>query len=192
MSPAISIPKGWQCPRFTFGQRTERGLVIGMKYYSEDTFMADEYGEGWRYILLPNKNTEYEEHRIENELELLTPQELKTQIETEINSHLRQIELLKHECKAISVDVITVNSTVKTEPVSQIQEQISISLPDLHTFVDAAKFILKEIAKHPDYLALDYQSDLTISDAETALSYLQSELESNQKLDTTSDIYPQH
>ncbi|RCJ17979.1 hypothetical protein A6770_33455 [Nostoc minutum NIES-26] len=58
----------------------------------------------------------------------------------------------------------------------------------MHTLVDAAKFIIKEIAKHPDYLALDYQPDLTIGDAQTALSYLQSELETNQQTDTTSNI----
>ncbi|RCJ15833.1 hypothetical protein A6S26_05885 [Nostoc sp. ATCC 43529] len=58
MEPTISIPKGWQYPRFTFGQRTERGQIIGMKYYDEDTYLADEYSQGWRYILLADKNRE--------------------------------------------------------------------------------------------------------------------------------------
>ncbi|WP_242062401.1 hypothetical protein [Nostoc punctiforme] len=48
MEPTISIPKGWQYPRFGFGGRTERGQIIGMKYYAEDTYLADEYGAGWR------------------------------------------------------------------------------------------------------------------------------------------------
>jgi len=51
--------------------------------------------------------------------------------------------------------------------------------PPLHTLVDTAKFILNEIAVHPNFLALNYHPDLTIGDAQTALSYLKSELEGN-------------
>jgi hypothetical protein len=53
--------------------------------------------------------------------------------------------------------------------------------PDLNTLINAAKFILIEIARHPDYQALNYHPDLTIGDAQTALSYLQCELEENQQ-----------
>lgn len=101
MEATISIPQGWQYPRFTFGQRTERGQIIGLKYYAEDTYFAHEYGEGWRYIVLPDNNSEDEEYHLEDALELLTPQELKAQIEAEINKRLRQVELLTHELKAI-------------------------------------------------------------------------------------------
>lgn len=188
MSPTISIPKGWQYPRFTFGQRTERGVIIGMKYYAEDTYLADEYGAGWRYILLPNKNNEDEEYCIENELELLSPQELKTVLEAEITNHLRQVQLLKHELKAVGVSVVITETTLEAKSVRQTQYQSSISLPPLDNLVDAGKFILKEIAKHPDYLALEYQPDLTIGDAETALDYLEGELELNQYSNTASNI----
>ncbi|MBW4565348.1 MAG: hypothetical protein KME32_30535 [Mojavia pulchra JT2-VF2] len=47
-----------------------------------------------------------------------------------------------------------------------------MSHPNLHILIDAAQLILEEIARHPDYQALDYQPDLTIVDAQTALSYL--------------------
>ncbi|MCC5640404.1 hypothetical protein LC593_32145 [Nostoc sp. CHAB 5844] len=187
MEPTISIPPGWQYPRFTFGQRTEHGQIIGMRYYEQDTYLADEYGEGWRYILLPDKNREDEEHRVEDELQLLTPQELKTQIETEINNNLRQIELLKSELRAIPVSVTTAKPEKQNEAPSQ--KQYSISSPNLHSLIDAAKFILKEIAKHPDFLTLEYQPDLTVGDAQTALSYLQSGLEDTQRLDITSSIF---
>ncbi|MBD2491969.1 hypothetical protein [Aulosira sp. FACHB-615] len=172
MEPTISIPPVWHYPRFGFGQRTERGQIIGMKYYAEDTYLADEYGAGWRYILLLNKNAEDDETRIEDDIKLLSPQELKTVLETEITNHLRQVESLKHELKAVGVSVVLTESTDKklTQP----------PYPSLHDLVDAGKFILKEIAKHPDYLTLGYQPDLTIGDAETALSYLELELEPNQ------------
>ncbi len=48
--------------------------------------------------------------------------------------------------------------------------------PNLHTLVEAAKFILQEIVRHPEFQALDYHPDLTIGDAQTALDYLQGEL----------------
>ncbi|MDZ8106719.1 MAG: hypothetical protein RM338_14030 [Nostoc sp. DedQUE12a] len=188
MEPTISIPKGWQYPRFIFGQRTERGAIIGMKYYAQDTYLANEYGEGWRYILLRDKNHEDEEYCMEDDLELLSPQELKTVLEAEISNHLRQVELLKHELKAVGVGVVSTESTPEAQSVRQIQYQSSISLPPLCKLIDAGKFILKEIAKHPDYLALKYQPDLNIGDAETALDYLEAELEPDQYSDTASNI----
>jgi hypothetical protein len=106
MQPTISIPQGWQYPRFGFGQRTERGIIIGLKYYSDDTLLAHEYGQGWRYVVLPDENDEDEEHRLEDELQLLTPQELRAEIEAEIAKRLHQIEMLTHELKAIPVSVV--------------------------------------------------------------------------------------
>ncbi|WP_199338086.1 hypothetical protein [Nostoc sp. FACHB-280] len=41
--------------------------------------------------------------------------------------------------------------------------------------------MITQIEKHSDYQALDYQPDLTIGDAQTALSYLKCELESKQQ-----------
>ncbi|MBD2491709.1 hypothetical protein [Aulosira sp. FACHB-615] len=169
MEPTISIPPGWQYPRFGFGQRTEVGQVIGLKYYEEDTYLANEYGAGWRYILLLDKHGEDEEHRTEDEIKLLSPQELKATLEAEINNHQRQIQSLKHQLDAIPAIVLAANSTVV--------ETTQASYPSLHDLVDAGKFILKKIAKHPDYLTLEYQPDLTIGDADTALSYLEVELE---------------
>lgn len=180
MEPTISIPQGWHYPRFTFGQRTERGTVIGMKYYAQDTFLADEYGAGWRYILLLDKNTEDEETHLEDEIKLLSSQELKTVVEAEINTHLRQVELLKHELKAADVSSVTTNFKAEIESQEQIQKQTLESPLNLQNLIDAAKFIIKEIVKHPEYLALNYQPNLTVGDAETALSYLESELEPHE------------
>ncbi|MBW4616410.1 MAG: hypothetical protein KME21_24695 [Desmonostoc vinosum HA7617-LM4] len=51
--------------------------------------------------------------------------------------------------------------------------------PNLHTLVAAAKFILSEIDRHPDFKAINYHPDLTIGDAQTALTHLKSQLEEN-------------
>ncbi|BBD63078.1 hypothetical protein NIES2109_59280 (plasmid) [Nostoc sp. HK-01] len=56
-----------------------------------------------------------------------------------------------------------------------------MDLPDLLLLVESAKYLISQIELHPDYQALDYLPDLTIGDAQTALSYLKCELEDNQQ-----------
>jgi hypothetical protein len=101
MEPTITIPQGWKYPRFTLGQRTQQGIIVGIKYYPSDSLLAHEYESGWRYVVMPDINCEEEENRMEKEIELLTPQELRAEIQAEIEKCLRQIELLKYELKAI-------------------------------------------------------------------------------------------
>ncbi|MBD2505572.1 hypothetical protein [Anabaena azotica] len=192
MEATISIPQHWKHPLYTFGQRTEYGVVIGMKYYAPDTYLGSEYGAGWRYVMLPDKNQEDEEHRVENEIRLLTSEELKAQLLSEIDYYSRQLEHLNSELGAIPVTVIvTAQQGEQAEMPTQPQKKSWDSPPTLQSFIDAAQLILREIAKHPDYQALDYQPDLTLGDAQTALSYLQSGLEDSQKFDITSNIFPE-
>jgi hypothetical protein len=101
MEPTISIPKGWKYPHFSLGQRTDEGLIIGIKYYPQGSLLDHQYGEGWHYLVTPDNNSKNEQYRTENELRLLTPQELKTLLEAEIKKRLYQIELLTYELKAI-------------------------------------------------------------------------------------------
>ncbi|WP_375467048.1 hypothetical protein [uncultured Nostoc sp.] len=61
---------------------------------------------------------------------------------------------------------------------------IEMSNPNLHQLVEQAQTLISLIATHPDYkqlLELGYQPDLNIADAQTALTYLEWELERNQK-----------
>jgi hypothetical protein len=176
MQQTISIPQDWKYPRYGFGGRTKLGIIIGMKYYAEDTYLGNEFGEGWHYIMLADKLGEDEEHRTEDQVKLLSLQELKTTLELEINNHLRQVESLKHQLDAIPAIVVTANSTVEVST----QQPQEARYPSLHDLVNGAKFLIQEIAKHPDYLTLGYQPDFTIGDAETALSYLELELEPSQ------------
>ncbi|RCJ24029.1 hypothetical protein A6770_28700 [Nostoc minutum NIES-26] len=58
--------------------------------------------------------------------------------------------------------------------------------PDMQMLINAGILILNEIAKHPDFKALDYQPDVTIADAQAAITYLKNELESNQQSSSVS------
>jgi hypothetical protein len=62
---------------------------------------------------------------------------------------------------------------------------IEMSNPSLQQLVEQAQTLISLIATHPDYkqlLELGYQPDLNIADAQTALTYLQWELERNREL----------
>lgn len=55
---------------------------------------------------------------------------------------------------------------------------MEVSLIDL---VGVTQYLLSQIAQHPDFLKLEYYPDLTVGDAQSALSYLKDELEINQQ-----------
>lgn len=186
----ISIPKHWNHPGYIFGQRTEQGEIIGLKYYAPDTYLGRQYGEGWRYVMLPDKNQEEEEHQLEGKVKLLTPEQLKTQLQAEIDYYSRQLEHKKSQLRAIpiTVTVATAEPGGDNEAPTQPQKKSWDSPPTLQSFIDAAQVILKQISQHPDYLALEYQPDLTVGDAQTALSYLKDELKTNQQSDTTAKV----
>ncbi|MCC5633195.1 hypothetical protein LC613_37475 [Nostoc sphaeroides CHAB 2801] len=64
---------------------------------------------------------------------------------------------------------------------------IEMSNPHLHQLVEQAQNLISQIATHSDYKQLlgeGYQADLNIADAQTALTYLEWELERNRE---TSD-----
>ncbi|QFS51034.1 hypothetical protein [Nostoc sphaeroides] len=59
-----------------------------------------------------------------------------------------------------------------------------LSNPNLYQLLEQAQTLISEIATHPDYKQLldeGYTPDLNIADAQTALTYLQWELDRNRK-----------
>ncbi|MCC5669583.1 hypothetical protein LC653_38640 [Nostoc sp. CHAB 5784] len=58
MQPTISIPQHWDYPRFALEQRTKDGIILGLHYYPNGTELAEQFGDGWRYVLMPNKNSD--------------------------------------------------------------------------------------------------------------------------------------
>jgi hypothetical protein len=51
---------------------------------------------------------------------------------------------------------------------------------NLIELVSCTQYLISQIVQHPDLLKLEYYPDLTIGDAQTALSYLKDELENHQ------------
>jgi hypothetical protein len=104
MQPTISIPKHWEYPRFALDQRTQQGIILGLEYYPNGTELAEQFGNGWRYALMPKKNSDELFHFEENQIKLLSPQELFSQITAEIEFYQQQIATLQQQLAVITGD----------------------------------------------------------------------------------------
>ncbi|MBD2616331.1 hypothetical protein H6G94_34725 [Nostoc punctiforme FACHB-252] len=102
MQPTISIPKGWEYPRFTLGQRTQQGLIIGMEYKPVNTQLAYQYGHGWRYTVLPDKKSDEIHHYCDDEIQTLSVVQIQAQLQAEIEEHQQQIKVLQQQLAAIT------------------------------------------------------------------------------------------
>ena len=102
MLPTISIPQHWDYPRFALDQRTKDGIILGLYYYPKGTELAEEFGGGWRYALMPKKNSDELFHFQESQIQLLSPQELFSQIRAEIDFYQQQTAILQQQLFAIT------------------------------------------------------------------------------------------
>ncbi|MBN3948941.1 MAG: hypothetical protein HWQ38_21730 [Nostoc sp. NMS7] len=102
MQPTISIPQHWGYPRFALEQRTQNGIILGFYYYPNGTELAEQCGEGWRYALMPKKNSDELFHFEENQIKPLSPQELFLQIRAEIEFYQQQIATLQQQLVAMT------------------------------------------------------------------------------------------
>ncbi|MBD2472001.1 hypothetical protein [Nostoc sp. FACHB-145] len=102
MQPTITIPKHWDYPRFTFDQRTQQGIILGLEYYPADTQLAYEYGHGWRYIVMPHKYSDEVRHYSDHQLQTLSVAQIQAQIQVEIKQHQQQIKVLQQQLMAIT------------------------------------------------------------------------------------------
>nr|ADO19290.1 hypothetical protein Nfla_8905 [Nostoc flagelliforme str. Sunitezuoqi] len=83
-------------------QRTTQGIILGLYYYPSGTELAEQFGGGWRYALMPNKNSDELFHFQESQIQPLSPQELFSQIRAEIDFYQQQIAILQQQLFAIT------------------------------------------------------------------------------------------
>ncbi|MBD2535844.1 hypothetical protein H6G97_43465 [Nostoc flagelliforme FACHB-838] len=102
MQPTISIPQHWGYPRFALEQRTNQGIILGLYYYPNGTELAEQFGDGWRYALMPNKNSDELFHFQESQIQPFSPQELFLQIRAEIELYQQQINILKQQLAVLT------------------------------------------------------------------------------------------
>ncbi|OYD88119.1 hypothetical protein CDG77_25375 [Nostoc sp. 'Peltigera membranacea cyanobiont' 213] len=102
MKPTISIPQHWGYPRFALEQRTKQGIILGLQYYPNSTELAEQFGGGWRYALMPNKNSDEISYLQENQIQPLSPQELFSEITAEIEFYQQQIVILQQQLAIVT------------------------------------------------------------------------------------------
>ncbi|MCC5620287.1 hypothetical protein [Nostoc sp. CHAB 5715] len=102
MQPTISIPQHWEYPRFAMEQRTKDGIILGFYYYPSGTELAEQFGDGWRYALMPHKNSDELFHFQESQIQPLTPEELFLQIRAEIEFYQHQISILQQQLTVLT------------------------------------------------------------------------------------------
>ena len=102
MQPTISIPQHWAYPRFTLDQRTEQGTILGLYYYPSGIELAEQFDEGWRYVLMPNKNSDEISYLKEDQIQPLTREELFSEITAEIEFYQQQITILQQQLAIVT------------------------------------------------------------------------------------------
>jgi hypothetical protein len=102
MQPTISIPQHWGYPRFALEQRTNQGIILGLQYYPSGTELAKHFGGGWRYALMPDKNSDELFHFQESQIQSLSPEELFHQITAEIDFYKQQISILNRQLTVLT------------------------------------------------------------------------------------------
>jgi hypothetical protein len=104
MQPTIPIPQHWGYPRFALDQRTKDGIILGLEYYPNGTELAEQFGGGWRYTLMPHRNSDELFHFEESQIQPLSPEELFSEITAEIEFYKQQIAILQQQLFAITGD----------------------------------------------------------------------------------------
>ncbi|MFN6453049.1 MAG: hypothetical protein RM022_012705 [Nostoc sp. EfeVER01] len=102
MQPTISIPQHWPYPRFNLEQRTQQGIILGLYYYPSGTELAEQFDAGWRYVLMPNKNSDETSYLQEGQIQPLTPEELFSEITAEIEFYQQQISILQQQLAVLT------------------------------------------------------------------------------------------
>ncbi|WP_242055912.1 hypothetical protein [Nostoc flagelliforme] len=83
-------------------QRTNQGIILGLYYYPSGTELAEQFGGGWRYALMPNKNSDEISYLKEDQIQPLTPEKLFQQINAEIDFYQQQISILNRQLTVLT------------------------------------------------------------------------------------------
>jgi hypothetical protein len=102
MEPTISIPQHWGYPRFALEQRTNQGIILGLQYYPSGTELAEQFGDGWRYAVMPHRNSDELFHFQESQIQPLTPEEFLLEITAEIKFYQQQISILQEQLAVVT------------------------------------------------------------------------------------------
>ncbi|AUB44552.1 hypothetical protein COO91_10788 (plasmid) [Nostoc flagelliforme CCNUN1] len=100
MQPTITLPRGYGIPKFYVGQRTQQGKIIGIEVLPHDSFLTENCGSGYRYLVMVSRYTKEVKYLESDQITQLSPSEVEAEILEEVDWHLTQLVLLQSELKA--------------------------------------------------------------------------------------------
>jgi hypothetical protein len=92
----VAIPNHWITPKYSLGQRTKQGVIVGIQYYPPNNPLTGKGNESWGYAVVSQNDLEVS-HLEEQKIQPLTPLELRMELEAEIERYQREILILKQE-----------------------------------------------------------------------------------------------
>ncbi|MEH1817784.1 MAG: hypothetical protein V7L31_01575 [Nostoc sp.] len=94
-SKVVSIPNHWISPKYSFGQRTKQGVIVGIQYYPPNNLLTGLCKESWRYAVLDKNDISEVSHLEEQNISPLTPSELRAELQAKIEAY--QIEIVSRQ-----------------------------------------------------------------------------------------------
>ncbi len=100
-SKIITIPNHWTSPKYSLGQRTKQGMIVGVQYCLFENLVVPERDGSWRYAVLVSTEDEQVEYISESGVQLLPEKELRLDMEGEIDFCQRKIQNLTQQLEAL-------------------------------------------------------------------------------------------
>lgn len=94
---SIQIPAHWNQPKYSLGQRTKQGIIVGVQYCLFENLIAPERDGFWRYAILVSTEDEQVEYISEPGIKLPSAGELRREVETELDFYQRKIQNLQQQ-----------------------------------------------------------------------------------------------
>ncbi|WGV29203.1 hypothetical protein [Halotia branconii] len=100
-SKIITIPNHWTSPKYSLGQHTKQGIIVGVQYYLFENLLAPERDGSWRYAVLVSSEDEQVDYIPESQIRLLSSPELRLEMESEIDFCQRKIQNLQQHLETM-------------------------------------------------------------------------------------------
>ncbi len=93
----VNIPNHWTSPKYSLGQRTKQGVIVGIQYYPPNHLLTGLCDESWHYAVLDKNDFSEVSHLEEQKIHPLTPLELRTELQAEMEMHQREILMIQQQ-----------------------------------------------------------------------------------------------
>ncbi|MBD6621178.1 hypothetical protein FNW02_37155 [Komarekiella sp. 'clone 1'] len=106
----ITVPSHWPLPKYSLGQPTQKGIIVGIQYYPDDLMALTGSGY-WRYAVVDKNDYSEISHLSEQKIQPLTPQEISAELHVEIEAHQQKISILQATFRSVEFGSVELTNT---------------------------------------------------------------------------------